>query len=217
MTQFKTSIGEIKVTPLFHASILIEFNGKNIYIDPALVYASPNFDVSKAPKADLICITHDHHDHLDLEFIKNIRKPDTFIVSSKTCTEKLENINQTLSPGESAEWQNVKIEAVYAYNIEHMRSPGNPFHPKGFGNGYILNFGTFRLYVSGDTEYIPEMKNFGHIDVAFLPLMLPYTMDENMLIAAAKDIKPATLFIYHYKENIDKAAFQSKLPGIQVL
>ena len=73
MTQFKTPIGEIKVNPLFHASILIEFNGKNIYIDPALVYASPNFDVSKAPKADLICITHDHHDHLDLEFIKNIR------------------------------------------------------------------------------------------------------------------------------------------------
>lgn len=216
MKQFSTPIGEIKVTPLFHATILIELNGKYIYIDPALVYANPDLEVSKLPKADLICVTHDHHDHLDLEFIKGIKKAETFIVTSKTCAEKLENINKLLSPGESVEWQNVKIEAVHAYNIEHMRSPGNPFHPKGFGNGYILNFGTFRLYVSGDTEYIPEMKNFGKIDIAFLPLMLPYTMDENMIISAAKDIKPTTLFIYHYKGNLDKASIQAKLPGIQV-
>ncbi|KAK8865527.1 hypothetical protein M9Y10_011083 [Tritrichomonas musculus] len=217
MTQFSTPLGEIKVTPLFHATVLIEFNGKYIYVDPALAYATPNFDASKSPKADLICITHDHHDHLDLDFIQNIRKPDTFIVSSKTCAEKLNNINKTLSPGESAEWQNIKIEAVYAYNIEHLRSPGNPFHPKGYGNGYIFNFGTFRLYVPGDTEVIPEMKNFGHIDVAFLPLMLPYTMDENMVVAAAKDINPKTLFIYHYRGDINRAAIQEKLPGVQVL
>lgn len=217
MTQFSTPIGEIKVTPMFHATILIKFSGKYIYIDPALVYANKDLDVSKLPKADLICVTHDHHDHLDLEFIKGIRKSDTFIVTSNSCTEKLDEVNKALSPGESVEWQKVKIEAVFAYNIEHMRSPGHPFHPKDFGNGYILNFGTFRLYVSGDTEYIPEMKNFGHIDVAFLPLMLPYTMDENMIVAATKDIKPTTLFIYHYRENYDKASFQAKLPGVQIL
>ena len=98
-----------------------------------------------------------------------------------------------------------------------MRSPGNPWHTKGEGNGYILNFGTFRLYVPGDTEVIPEMKNFDHIDVAFLPLMVPYTMDENMVVAAAKDIKQKTLIMYHYKGDINRALLQEKLPGVQVI
>ena len=215
--QFSTPLGEIKVTHLFHASIRIELNGKYIYVDPSFAYATPNLDASTLPKADLICVTHDHHDHLDVKFINAIRKPDTFIVTSKSCTESLDNVNKTLSPGEEVEWQNIKIEAVYAYNIEHCRSPGHPFHPKGYGNGYIFNFGSFRLYVPGDTEIIPEMKNLGNIDVAFLPLMLPYTMDQNMLIAAAKDIKPKTLIIYHYKEEVNRAAIQEKLPGVQVL
>ncbi|KAK8876647.1 hypothetical protein M9Y10_006867 [Tritrichomonas musculus] len=98
-----------------------------------------------------------------------------------------------------------------------MRSPGIPWHTKESGNGYIFNFGTFRLYIPGDTEVIPEMKNFCHIDVAFLPLMAPYTMDENMIVAAAKYIKPKTLFIYHYAGDINKDSMQEKLPGIQVL
>lgn len=215
MKTFQTPLGEIKVTHICHASILIQINGKNIYVDPSTGF-NKELNITKYPKADLLCITHDHFDHLDTKFITHIRKPKTFLITSQTCTEKLNNVNAVLGYGQSAEWENIKIEAVPAYNIKQMRSPGHPFHPKGFGNGYIFNFGTFRLYVSGDTEIIPEMKTFGNIDVAFLPLMLPYTMDENQLVHAAKDINPKFLFVYHYKE-VDKASLKAKLPGIEII
>ena len=90
------------------------------------------------------------------------------------------------------------IEAVPAYNIVHMRSAGNPFHPKGAGNGYIVTIGGKRIYFAGDTENIPEMSDFGTIDYAFLPMNLPYTMTPEMVAEAAKRIKPNVLYPYHF-------------------
>jgi len=95
----------------------------------------------------------------------------------------------------------LKIEAVPAYNIVHKRETGQPFHPKGVGNGYIITFGDKRVYVAGDTENIPEMKNIKNIDVAFLPMNLPYTMTPEMAADAARMIKPRVLYPYHYGET----------------
>jgi len=90
------------------------------------------------------------------------------------------------------------VEAVPAYNIVHMRSPGVPFHPKGIGNGYIVTFGDTRVYVAGDTENIPEMKALKAIDIAFLPMNVPYTMTPEMVADAARSIRPRILYPYHY-------------------
>ena len=92
----------------------------------------------------------------------------------------------------------LQIEAVPAYNILHKREDGQPFHPKGVGNGYILTFGNTRLYLAGDTENIPEMKNLHDIDIAFLPMNLPYTMTPEMVADAARMFKPRILYPYHY-------------------
>ena len=94
--------------------------------------------------------------------------------------------------------QGLKIEAVPAYNIVHMRSKETPFHPKGIGNGYVITFGDKRVYVAGDTENVPEMKGLREIDIAFLPMNLPYTMTPEMVADAAKDFKPRILYPYHY-------------------
>jgi L-ascorbate metabolism protein UlaG (beta-lactamase superfamily) len=95
----------------------------------------------------------------------------------------------------------LKIEAVPAYNIVHERSRGNPFHPKGQGNGYVITFGDKRVYVAGDTENIPEMKQLKGIDVAFLPMNLPYTMTPEMVADAARVFQPKILYPYHYGQT----------------
>ena len=115
-----------------------------------------------------------------------------------------------------------RIEAVPAYNIEHMRSPGVPFHPKGAGNGYIVTFGDKRVYIAGDTENTPEMKSLKGINVAFLPMNLPYTMTPEMVADAAKAFRPKILYPYHlgyHYGNTDTAKLTELLkdtPGIEV-
>jgi L-ascorbate metabolism protein UlaG (beta-lactamase superfamily) len=115
--------------------------------------------------------------------------------------------------GEVRRLQGLTIEAVPAYNLVHMRSPGVPFHPKGVGNGYIITFGEKRVYVAGDTENIPEMKKLKNIDVAFLPMNLPYTMTPEMVADAAKAFKPAILYPYHYGET-DTSRLVELLQGV---
>jgi len=103
--------------------------------------------------------------------------------------------------------QGLKIEAVSAYNIVHTRDNGEPFHPQGIGNGYIMTFGDKRVYIAGDTENIPEMKELGAIDIAFLPMNLPYTMTPEMFADAARMIKPQILYPYPYRINRDTSHF----------
>ncbi len=93
------------------------------------------------------------------------------------------------------------IEAVPAYNIVHMRSPGQPFHPKGVGNGYVITFGNKRVYVAGDTENIPEMAHLKGIDIAFLPMNLPYTNTPEMVADAARKFRPKVLYPYHFSDT----------------
>jgi L-ascorbate metabolism protein UlaG (beta-lactamase superfamily) len=187
-----TAAGDLKITFIGHASMIFEFGGKVIYNDPVGQYG----EFSGLPKADVILAAHEHGDHFDLETIKKISKKGTKVVMTPLCAAKLSS-GIVLKNGESATVEGIRIEAVPAYNLVHMRSPGMPFHPKGVGNGYILTFGDKRIYVAGDTENIPEMKALGPIDVAFLPMNLPYTMTPEMVADAARMVKPKILYPYH--------------------
>jgi L-ascorbate metabolism protein UlaG (beta-lactamase superfamily) len=187
-----TAAGDLKVTFIGHASLLFQFGGKAIHIDPVGQFG----DYAKLPKADLILATHDHFDHFDLETIKKISKGGTRVVLTPLCAAKLAGTT-VLKNGEEATVAGIRIEAVPAYNLVHMRSPGMPYHPKGAGNGYILTFGDKRVYIAGDTENIPEMKNLKSIDYAFLPMNLPYTMTPEMVADAARMFRPKVLYPYH--------------------
>ncbi|MDX1285783.1 MAG: MBL fold metallo-hydrolase [Draconibacterium sp.] len=196
---FKTSEGDLAITFVGHGTLMMEFQGKIIHVDPY----SRLTDYSKLPKADLILITHHHGDHLDVKAIDQIKKDNTSVVLTKICSEKYTGTT-VLGNGENTTFQGIKIEAVPAYNIQHKRGDGSPFHPKGDGNGYILNFGDKKVYVAGDTENIPEMKNLGNIDIAFLPMNLPYTMTPKMVADAAKTFKPKVLYPYHFGQTNTK-------------
>ena len=191
-----TSAGDLTMTFIGHGSLMLIFDGKVIQVDP---YGKLT-DYAGQPKADIILITHEHGDHLDPAAVKTLRIPDTVILHTASCAEKVQG-GTVMTNGESRTVQGIAIEAVPAYNIVHKRDSGQPFHPKGVGNGYILTFGDKRVYVAGDTENTPEMKTLKHIDVAFLPMNLPYTMTPEMVANAAKAFKPKILYPYHYGDT----------------
>ena len=190
---FQTSEGDLKITFLGHGTLMFQFKGKIIHIDPVGRQA----DYSKLPKADLIFITHEHGDHLDAKVVAMIRKESTDLILTETCSRQIKG-GTIMGNGDSGTLQGIKVEAVPAYNIKNMRGPGAPFHPKGQGNGYILTFGNKRVYVAGDTENTPEMKALRGIDIAFLPMNLPYTMSPEMVADAALAFQPKILYPYHY-------------------
>jgi L-ascorbate metabolism protein UlaG (beta-lactamase superfamily) len=207
MYNFTTPLGEIAVNLLGHASLLFKWQGKNIFVDPYSNVA----DFSLQPKADLVLLTHHHYDHLDEEALKEIVTDNTIFVTNSGCKETLPKAN-VLKQGDEFIFDRIGIKAVYAYNMINKREDGMPYHPRGEGNGYILDFGGYRVYIAGDTELIPEMRELGVIDLAFLPKNLPYTMSDDMFIEAAKTIKPANLFAYHFfKIDIDK--LKANLPA----
>jgi L-ascorbate metabolism protein UlaG (beta-lactamase superfamily) len=190
---FKTSGGDLAITFIGHGTLMMEFDGKVIHIDPVGNYA----DYSKMPKADLILITHEHGDHLDLAAIEKVKKENTEVVLTQICAKKYP-AGKIMKNGDSKTFADLKVEAVPAYNIKNVRSEGNPFHPKGNGNGYVIHFANKKVYVAGDTENIPEMANLKDIDVAFLPMNLPYTMTPEMVLEAVKLFHPKILYPYHF-------------------
>jgi L-ascorbate metabolism protein UlaG (beta-lactamase superfamily) len=190
---FNTSVGPLKITFLGHGSLVFNLGDKTIYLDPVMEWA----DFSLFPKADLILLTHEHKDHKDTKALELLRSEKTVLVGSEACAKDLEGM-KIMHNGDRLTLQGIGIEAVPAYNIVHMRSPGQPFHPKGSGNGYVITFGDKRVYVAGDTEDIPEMKELKDIDIAFLPMTLPYTMTPEMAANAAKSFGPKIFYPYHY-------------------
>ncbi len=191
-----TAEGRLTVGFLGHASLLMVYGGKNIYIDPCGQF----FDYSKMPKADLILITHEHKDHFDLATIEAILTDKTLVVLTESCALQYKE-GLVMRNDEVKTIMGLKVEAVPAYNIVHKRPSGFPFHLKGIGNGYIITFAEKRVYVAGDTENIPEMSEMGEIDVAFLPVNLPFTMTVDMAADAVKAIKPRILYPYHLGET----------------
>jgi L-ascorbate metabolism protein UlaG (beta-lactamase superfamily) len=191
---FETSGGTLTIHHVGHASLWFEINNKIIHVDPF----GQMGDYTSMPKADLILITHEHGDHLDAGTIELISKENTQIFINQAGFDALKK-GKVLKNGDETESMGWKISAVPAYNIVHMRDDGTPYHPEGRGNGYVIEFGDTRVYVAGDTENIPEMNNLGNIDIAFLPMNLPYTMNPEMCKEAALMVKPTVLFPYHYK------------------
>lgn len=192
----KTSAGDLKITFIGHGTLMFNFAGKVIHVDPFSVLADYNI----LPKADLILVTHEHRDHLDLKAINILRTEKTVVVLTETCAKQVQG-GIVMMNGDVKTIEGFKIEAVPAYNIVHIRETGQPFHPKGVGNGYVITFGDKRVYVAGDTEKVPEMKDLKNIDIAFLPMNLPYTMTPEMVAEAAKAFKPKILYPYHFGET----------------
>ena len=201
---FKTSKGDLHIQPINHASFAMGWSGETIYIDPvggAAPYAG-------LPSPDLIFITHAHGDHFDPPTLTAVAGASTKIVAPKAVYDKmppdLQAKTSTMANGDKTEIMNVGVEAVPAYNLTQERLQ---FHPKGLYNGYVLTLGGKRVYISGDTEDIPEMRALKDIDIAFVCMNLPYTMDVEHAADAVVAFKPKIVYPYHYRgSDVDKFA-----------
>jgi L-ascorbate metabolism protein UlaG (beta-lactamase superfamily) len=208
----KTSTGVLEMTFIGHGSLMFAFGGKTIHVDPDSRLA----DYKTLPKADLILVTHEHKDHCDPKAIEALSTEKTVLVTSESCAGEVKN-RIVMRNGEVKTVEGFQIQAVPAYNLVHMRGEGVPFHPKGVGNGYVIAFGDKKVYVAGDTEDIPEMKDLKGIDIAFLPMNLPYTMTPEMVAKAAKSFNPKILYPYHFGETDTSAVTRLlKDSGIEV-
>ena len=205
-----TSAGDVAITFLGHGSLMMKFKDKIIHVDPFGELA----DYSQLPKADIVLVTHDHGDHLDLKALEKIRTEKTAIVLTELCAAQVKD-GIVMRNGETREVGDLTVNAVPAYNIVNKRPDGGPFHPKGAGNGYILTFGDTRIYIAGDTENIPEMKDLQNISVAFLPMNLPYTMTPEMVADAVQAFRPRILYPYHFGKT-DTSAIVDLLKGEDV-
>ena len=195
----------VKIVFLGHATLMISFSKTVIHIDPVEQHAN----YARMPKADIVLVTHEHPDHLSPGAISAVRTAATQIVCSAKCASKIQGA-LVMANGETRIVKGVRVEAVPAYNIVHMHSAGIPFHQKGQGNGYVLSLGRLRVYIAGDTENTPEMKALSNIDIAFLPMNLPYTMTPEMAADAARAFRPRILYPYHYG-NTDPSRLQALL------
>lgn len=212
---FKTKSGKtVKFHALVHASIRIEYDGKEIEIDPVTKLGGKTIDYTAMPKADYIFVTHEHGDHFDKEALKLLTGDKTQLITNKRCADMLGN-GQVMNNGDKKQIDGgFTIEAVPAYNISEGRTQ---FHPKGRDNGYILTIDELRIYIAGDTEDIPEMQDIKDIDIAFMPCNQPYTMTTEQLVKAAKTVKPKVLFPYHYGQtDVSGVPSQLKDSGIEV-
>lgn len=192
---FTTTDGKsLEITFIKHGSLAICFDGHPIYIDPVSAYA----DYSTLPKADVILITHEHHDHFDPQAIAALATPHTRIITNKA-VQQLLGKGKIMQNGDKWQIENwMEIQAFPAYNTSPEREI---YHPRGRDNGFILALGGTRIYIAGDTEDIPEMQQAGPIDIAFLPVNQPYTMTVPQAARAARMIKPHILYPYHYGET----------------
>jgi len=203
--------GNITIQPINHATLELTYAGKVIDIDPV---AQANFEGLPAP--DVILITDIHQDHLDPSTVAKRRKDTTKTVAPAAAASKLQNAI-AIKNGETKDVDGIAIEAVPMYNLQRGPSPGQLFHDKGRGNGYVLTLGGKRVYIAGDTECIPEMKTLKNIDVAFVPMNLPYTMPPSEAAECVKAFKPRIVYPYHYRgQNLDEFATALKGSGIDV-
>jgi len=191
----KTSEGDLEMFFIGHGTLMFKYNDLVIHIDPVTreaIYES-------MPDADLILITHEHGDHLDMRAINHILKEGTRVVMTQSCKNQVEDLEATvMQNGDATTILGVGIEALPAYNIKHKEFKWKPYHPPGIGNAYLLSFGDKRVLIGGDTENIPELKALRDIHVAFLPMDVPFTMTPEMVEDLAKAMRPKILYPYHY-------------------
>ena len=204
--------GDITIVPVNHASLQLRHAGKVIDVDPV---AQANFGSLPAP--DLILVTDIHGDHLDPATVAKLRKPDSVIVAPSAAAGKLEGA-VVIANGEKKTAAGISIEAVPMYNLQRGPAAGQLYHDKGRGNGYIVTLGGKRIYIAGDTECTPEMKALSNIDVAFLPMNLPYTMTPAEAADCVRAFKPKIVYPYHYRGQKPEefAAALKGTPGVDV-
>lgn len=194
-----TNNSQVAITFIGHGSLMMEYDGKTLHIDPS----SREADYSKLPDADLVLITHHHGDHCDPKAFGEVANENTMTFLTELAKDKLKE-GTVVKNGESVSYGWVNIEAIPAYNLVHKRDNGEFFHPKGCCNSYVITIDGLRIIIGGDTENTPEMKALKNIDIAFLPMNLPYTMTPEMVADAAKAFKPKVLYPYHYgSTNVD--------------
>ncbi|MBN3522161.1 MBL fold metallo-hydrolase [Algoriphagus lutimaris] len=191
-----TNSGDIKITPILHGTLVLEYQGKTIYVDP---YGGASaFDGQNTP--DIVLITDIHGDHLNQETLGGLDLSKATIVAPKAVADQLDGSKSksilVMGNGQSQKVSEILISAIPMYNLPET---DDSRHPKGRGNGYILSMGGKKIYLSGDTEDIPEMRNLKEIDVAFVCMNLPYTMDVDQAADAVAEFKPSIVYPYHYR------------------
>ena len=211
-----TTNGDVVIHPVNHASLALSWNSKMIYVDPA------NKSFSGLPKADLILFSHDHSDHFNAGATSGYTNTNATIIAPQIVYNglasypSLRSLTTVLTNGMSTNALGLLIEAVPAYNFTA------PNHPRGVGNGYVLNIGGRRVYISGDTEDIPEMRALTNIDVAFLAMNRPYTMYVTQAVSAVRAFRPKVVYPYHYQPSspaTDLNYFKQEVmtnPGVEV-
>lgn len=213
----KTEKGDLVVVPVQHATFVLKWGGKTVFVDPT--GGAEAFKDQGKP--DLILITDIHGDHFDPKTLSAVRTPEAVLVAPAAVAEKMgadKGGVKVLANGEKTSVGEIGVEAVPMYNLTEDRKK---FHTKGRGNGYVLTVGGKRIYISGDTEDIPEMRQLKDIDAAFVCMNLPYTMDVEHAADAVLAFKPKVVYPYHYrgKEMSDVEKFKSlvaKDKGIEV-
>lgn len=212
---FKTKSGKIMTFhALVHASIRIQYDGKEIQIDPVTKLGNKTIDYASMPKADYLLVTHEHFDHFNKDAIKLLTGEQTRFITNQRCAD-MYGSGEVMKNGDKLQiTDDFTIEAVPAYNYTEGRTQ---FHPKGRDNGFILTIDGLRIYIAGDTEDIPEMSAIKDIDIAFLPCNQPYTMTPEQLVKAARILKPKVLFPYHFGQtDVSGIPGQLKEDGIEV-
>src|SRR5579883_1062427 len=202
--EFSTAKGKLELTPIQHASLMIQAGGKIMYVDPA----QGSYD--GLPQADYILITDIHGDHMAPAIVDKLKKPGTVILAPKAVAATVTSAT-VISNGETKTIGDFTVEAIPMYNLKPAAN-GTIYHEKGRGNGYIVTYGGKRFYFSGDTEGIPEMKALRNIDVAFVCMNLPYTMTPEAAAEAVRAFHPAIVYPYHYRGS-DTAIFAKALAG----
>jgi L-ascorbate metabolism protein UlaG (beta-lactamase superfamily) len=200
--QIPTSNGNLTIHPVHHSGVVFTWNGKRIVADPTSFPPGPNSgaaDFRGAAPPDLILITHEHGDHFSVPTLTELAGPNTVIVAPQSAyammPPALQAKTKVMKNGDKATYAGVPIEAVVEYNTTPSRQM---YHPKGRDNGYVLTLGGKRIYLAGDTEEAPELKNLPNIDVAFIPMNLPYTQTVEAAAQWVKDFKPKIVYPYHF-------------------
>jgi L-ascorbate metabolism protein UlaG (beta-lactamase superfamily) len=217
--------GDIQITPIMHSSVQLEYAGKVIQVDPVAAYDNVElpllgkFDALKP--ADLILVTDIHPENLDTTEVAKLRKPGAPVVMPMAVANeagaKIAAPTIVLANGDSKTVAEIAIEVVPMYNLQHGPKPGELYHPKGRGNGYIITVGGKRLYFMGDTECTPEVKAVKNIDVAFVPLNMPQTMTPGDTAECIKAFQPKIVYPYHYEgQKRDEAFMRALLRGTTV-
>ncbi|MGC9954734.1 MAG: MBL fold metallo-hydrolase [Rhizomicrobium sp.] len=215
-----TAKGALEIHAIHHASLMLTWNGRRVLVDPAPIDeakgANPAAGYAALPKPDAIVVTHIHFDHFNVPIIEAVAGANTVIVAPQNVYDALpadlKAKTKVMKNGDKDVVDAIPVEAVPAYNTTPDRTK---FHPKGVGNGYILTLGGKRIYIAGDTEKTPELAHLAAIDVAFVPMNLPYTQTVDAAARWVKDFKPGIVYPYHFRNGdgtmSDLAAFRTQV------